>query len=139
MHPSSIRPIAVVIIKKGDLILASSGHDNIKNEDFYRLLGGGIEMGETSQEALKREIKEELDAELKNIKLLEVVENIFTFNGQPGHEICFVYQAEFSDQALYQKQIFNILDSQLGHTATWVPVDESSRIYPGVAKELLMS
>ena len=137
MSPSSIRPMAVAIIKKDDLVLASSGHDNIKNEDFYRLPGGGIEMGETSREALEREIKEEFDAELKNIKLLEVVENIFTFNGQLGHEICFIYQADFADQALYQKQIFNILDSQLGHTATWVSIDKTERIYPNGVSRLL--
>jgi len=131
--------MTVAIIRKGDLVLASSGHDNIKNEDFYRLPGGGIEMGETSREALEREIKEEFDAELKNIKLLEVVENIFTFNGQLGHEICFIYQADFADQSLYQKQVFNILDSHLGHTATWIPVNKTSRIYPQVAKELLIS
>jgi len=133
MQPFSIRPLAVVVIRQGNLILAGSGHDDTKNDDFYRLPGGGIEMGETSLEALKREIREEFAAELKNIKFLKVVENIFTFNGQLGHEICFIYQADFVDQSLYQKSVFNILDSQLGHTATWIPADQTARIYPSGA------
>jgi 8-oxo-dGTP pyrophosphatase MutT (NUDIX family) len=40
--------------------LVAHGHDSVKSEDFYRPLGGGIEFGELSEAALRREIKEEL-------------------------------------------------------------------------------
>ena len=40
--------------------MVSEGYDKIKNQTFYRCLGGGIGFLETSQEALKREYKEEL-------------------------------------------------------------------------------
>ena len=55
-----IRPIVLGIARKDNKILVSKGYDKIKNETFYRCLGGGIEFLETSQEALKREYKEEL-------------------------------------------------------------------------------
>ena len=55
-----IRPIVLGIARKDNKILVSEGYDKIKNETFYRCLGGGIEFLETSKEALKREYKEEL-------------------------------------------------------------------------------
>jgi 8-oxo-dGTP pyrophosphatase MutT (NUDIX family) len=67
-------------------------------------LGGGIEFGEDSRAALVREIEEELKAEVENIQLLGVLENLFVFEGQPGHEIVFVYDAEFVDKTLYQQE-----------------------------------
>lgn len=77
MLEGSIRPLTLAVIKKDNCFLACPGHDNTKNEDFFRLIGGGVDFGENSLEALKREIKEELDAELVNCKLLSVLENIF--------------------------------------------------------------
>ncbi len=55
-----IRPIVLGIARNGNKILVSEGYDKIKDQKFYRCLGGGIEFLETSQEALKREYKEEL-------------------------------------------------------------------------------
>ena len=55
-----IRPIVLGIARKNNKILVSEGYDKVKNQTFYRCLGGGIEFLETSQEALKREYKEEL-------------------------------------------------------------------------------
>lgn len=55
-----IRPIVLGIVKRNNKILVSKGYDKKKNQTFYRCLGGGIEFLETSEEALKREFKEEL-------------------------------------------------------------------------------
>lgn len=55
-----IRPIVLGIARKDNKILVGEGYDKIKKQTFYRCLGGGIEFLETSQEALKREYKEEL-------------------------------------------------------------------------------
>lgn len=43
----------------------------ILDGDIYNMIGGKIEDGETSEEALIRETKEEIGYELKNIKYLE--------------------------------------------------------------------
>ena len=59
-----IRPIVLGIAIKNNKILVSGGYDKIKNQTFYRCLGGGIEFLETSQEALKREYKEELNIDI---------------------------------------------------------------------------
>jgi len=106
-----IRNLTLGIIRNNGRILVSPGYDKVKDSSFYRLLGGGIDFGETAIDALHREFREELDVEITNCKLLTVRENIFTFDGKPYHEICFIYEAEFVDQALYKKEEFKILDA----------------------------
>ncbi len=134
-----IRGLSIAIIKNNGRILVSPGYDKVKNERFFRLIGGGIEFGESSLEALKREMKEELDAELINYKLVATLENIFTFNGEPGHEICFIYEADFKDPANYEIEEFMILDSQEEGRAIWLDITgaKDKNIFPdGVANFL---
>lgn len=48
-------------------------------------------------DAFIREIHEETETEITNIKYIGTLENIFTFNGGAGHEIVQVYDASFVD------------------------------------------
>lgn len=92
-----IRPIVICVFRKNDSILVAEGVDPGTGNYYYRPVGGGIEYGERSSDALIREMKEELDAEICNLHLLGTIENIFTFNGDLGHEMVQVYDAEFVD------------------------------------------
>jgi len=134
-----IRPIAIAIIKNKGRILVSPGYDQVKDQRFYRLLGGGIDFGETAIAALKREFKEELDAEIINCSLLRTSENIFTFDGEPYHEICFIYEADFKDPSFYEQEEFKILDSQSNSRAIWLEIADSKdkNIFPEGVHELL--
>jgi ADP-ribose pyrophosphatase YjhB (NUDIX family) len=76
MDTTRIRPIAVCLFRHDNRILVSEGFDTVKQDYYYRPLGGGIEYGEMSSDALVREIREELDAEIENVRLLGVLENI---------------------------------------------------------------
>lgn len=58
---------------------------------FHRLIGGGVELGETHREAIVREIAEELNAEVHDLRYLGTVENIFRYNEELGHEIVALY------------------------------------------------
>lgn len=60
-------------------------------EGYHRLVGGGVEPGETHREALLREVREELGAEVRDLQYLGCVESIFTINGATGHEVVFVH------------------------------------------------
>ena len=67
-----IRVVAAVI-KDGDKIFATErGYGDFKGG--WEFPGGKIEAGETPQEALKREIKEELDVDIEVHDLIETVE-----------------------------------------------------------------
>lgn len=135
-NSEAIRALSLAIIKNDkNQILVSPGYDKIKKESFYRLLGGGVEFGESSLQALRREFKEELNVELKNCRLLQVFENIFYFNGTLGHEIDFVYEADFIDSSNYKSERFNILDSNEEGYAIWLDLKDINDkiIYPDIS------
>ena len=92
--PTTIRPLALAVIRRNDRILVFRGEDPTKAEVFYRPLGGGIEFGETGETAVRRELREEIGAELVNIRPLGALENLFTYNGGAGHEIILLFEAD---------------------------------------------
>lgn len=136
---STIRPIALGVIWRGDALLVFEGRDELKGETFYRPLGGGIEFGEASQDALRREFVEELAAEVTVGERVGVLENVYTWRGRRGHEIAFMFDAEFADPALYARDEFKILDDDA--TARWVDFadfrDGTKILYPRGLTELL--
>ena len=56
-------------------------------DDFWSLPGGRVSMGETAEEALIREMREEIGVEVIAERLLWVVENFFEYDGTPFHEL----------------------------------------------------
>ena len=94
-----IRAVALAAIRRDDHLLVFGGRDSVKQASFERLFGGGIERGEYAADAVVREIREELEAEIADVRLLGVIENIFTLDGKREHEIAFVFEARFADSA----------------------------------------
>lgn len=79
------------IIKKGDKYLVVRMNRN----DFYCLVGGHVGLGEDTQTAVVREIKEELCKDVKVVALSAIIENFFTNKkGKRFHELCFAYNLE---------------------------------------------
>jgi 8-oxo-dGTP pyrophosphatase MutT (NUDIX family) len=132
-----IRPLAIAVVKRGDELLVSEGRDDVKGETFYRPLGGGIEFGEPAEIALRREFQEELGAELTDVVLLGVLENIFTVFGHPGHEIVFVYEAELADRSWYERDdLGTVLDE--GSPILWRDFTGGGQhLYPDGLADLL--
>lgn len=65
----SLAPAVIVLIRRGDEILLARGR-NFKSE-FYGLIAGFVETGETLEEAVKREVKEETGLNIKNIRYFD--------------------------------------------------------------------
>lgn len=124
MHKQGeIRVLALGIIQDGDRIFISQGYDPVKQKTFYRAMGGGVDFGETSLEALKREFQEEIQAELTNIKYLGCQENLFVFNGKQGHEILQIFKCDFVDQKFYQLESLTFAEGERKKTALWVNIE----------------
>jgi ADP-ribose pyrophosphatase YjhB (NUDIX family) len=122
---SRIRPLAICLFRHQGMILAARGYDEVKQQTFYRPLGGGIEFGETAREAIERELAEEIGAQVYDLEYLCTLENIFTFNGQPGHEIILVFDGKFVDEAWHSRPVFEGKEDNLeSFVAEWKPVSD---------------
>lgn len=95
-----IRPLALCIFRRGDKILLARGYDSSKGETFYRPIGGKIEFGESAARTVAREVMEELAVEVADIIYLGALENIFHYEGKPGHEIVLIFDGRFVDESL---------------------------------------
>ncbi|AAY37679.1 MULTISPECIES: NUDIX hydrolase [Pseudomonas] len=103
MSEPRIRHLAICVFNHRGKILVNPFHDPMKRQLLFRPLGGGVEFGEKSIDAITREIREELNLPIANPRLLGTLESIFTYLGEPGHEVVQVYDAEFEDSTLYEK------------------------------------
>ena len=120
-----VRPIALCVIRRHGNLLVFEGYDTVKKDHFYRPLGGTIEFGERSSVTAAREMAEELNAEIRNVRWLGVLENIFTVHGQPGHEIVMLYEADFVDKTMYERSpIWGQEDDGSPIKAVWKPLDD---------------
>lgn len=118
-----IRPIAICVFRHHGRILVAEGFDPLKQQTFYRPLGGSIEFGELSRDTIVREMREELDAEATELRFLGALENAFTYNGEPGHEIVLVYDGRFSDTTIYERPVlYGREDSGAHFKAVWKPL-----------------
>ena len=139
-----IRSIAICVFRKDNKILAAEGYDSIKGATFYRPLGGGIEFGEGSAETICRELMEEIGFEVDrdSLKYLGAVENIFTFNGTPGHEIVLVYDGALKELGLYEQAMIVGKEANGENIrAMWKNLDEfgegKSILYPTGLLEMI--
>jgi 8-oxo-dGTP pyrophosphatase MutT (NUDIX family) len=143
MSNEKIRPIAICIFLNDDRILVAEASDTRKNQIFYRPLGGTIEFGEHSQDTIRRELREEIGAEISDLHYLGTLENIFTYEGRRGHEIVLVYDARFIDQTLYEKELIEGFEVDIGKPfkIVWKGIEEFSSgqppVYPDGLLELL--
>ena len=62
-------------------------------DDFWSLPGGKVELGEESEQALRRQIRAQLDCEIEITRLLWLVENFFERGGEKFHELGLYFLA----------------------------------------------
>ena len=129
MKPNHIRAIAICLFRHGNQLLVAEGYDEVKRQTFYRPLGGTIEFGEYSHQTILREIREELGAEVDHVTYLFTLENVFTHNGQPGHEIIMIYDGAFTDETLYRRERLEASeDNGQPFVARWMTLDAFARV-----------
>mgnify|MGYP006421657957 CR=1 FL=1 len=120
---NNIRVLALGIIRCGDRLFLSQGYDANKQQTFYRAMGGGVDFGEYSRDALIREFQEEIQADLTNIRYVACLENIFVYNGQPGHELIQLYQCDFANPDWYETPEVTFWEGKRQKKALWVEME----------------
>lgn len=105
-------------------LLVTPNFDSVKRKPHFRLPGGQIEFGERSAVTLAREMLEEFDAEVEVLELLDVVQNVFYFEGRPRHEIVFIHRARFIDDAFYRRGELPNIEPSSNEVSKWLPVAE---------------
>jgi len=85
--------VAALIIQNNKILIAKN-----QNNPLYYIIGGGIEVFETSEEAITREIFEEIGIDMKIDKLVFVHERLYqSYYNIKSHEIVFFYLMKWSN------------------------------------------
>ena len=90
-----IRVKALGLHWRGDRLLAAEVCNDAGRLKGVRPLGGTVEFGETADAAVIREFQEELGITITTRGAPVWMENLFTHEGQPGHEIIAVFDVTF--------------------------------------------
>lgn len=136
-----VRPLALGVPFRGEEVLVAA-YDPDAVESFYRPIGGGVEFGESSREAVVREFQEELGLSVTPVEFLGTLENRFEFSGEAGHEIVLVHEVAFEDGRVADRDRYEGTDEGgVTYGARWATVDElvasEAPLYPdGVATVL---
>lgn len=113
--------VVAAIIKRGDKVLATErGYGEYK--DWWEFPGGKIEQGETPEEALKREIHEELAADISiDRHVTDVSYDYATFHLDMQ---CFLCKLDHSQVHLLEHEDARWLDAADIESVRWLPADE---------------
>ncbi|MCI6113551.1 MAG: (deoxy)nucleoside triphosphate pyrophosphohydrolase [Rikenellaceae bacterium] len=112
--------VVAAIIRRGNEIFATQrGYGEFK--DWWELPGGKIEPGESPQQALVREIREELDATIEVGELLQTVE----WDYPTFHLTMHCFWCELTCEALHlnEHEAASWLDREHLRSVKWLPAD----------------
>ena len=115
----TIRVVAAIIIEKEKVFATQRGYGELK--DGWEFPGGKIEPGETPQQALKREIREELDTEIIVGELIDTIEYDY-----PAFHLsmdCFWCQVLEGNLTLKEAEAAKWLTKEQLDSVAWLPAD----------------
>ena len=87
--------VAGVAIHEGSVLLHRAQHD-----PYWTLPGGRAEHGETAEQTIRREMREELATDVDVVRLLWLAENFFDLNGLVYHELALYFLIRFPENSL---------------------------------------
>lgn len=132
--------VSGLIIKNNKLLLVDMG-----DSGFLCLPGWYVELGETTEEAVRRELKEEIQKDVKIEKYLGVVENYFINKySKKMHEISFYYLMDFVSNDIDDND-FTLVENDKGRTIKldfkWIDINDLDDfdVRPALLKNIINS
>lgn len=116
----TIEVVAAIIIKDGKVFATRRGYGEFQG--WWEFPGGKMEAGESPQEALKREIHEELDAAVEVKELLETVEWDYPDFHLTMH--CFICSLLSESLHLNEHEAASWLTHETLRSVRWLPADK---------------
>ncbi|HIT61636.1 MAG TPA: (deoxy)nucleoside triphosphate pyrophosphohydrolase [Candidatus Fimousia stercorigallinarum] len=116
----TIKVVAAIILHEGRVFATQRGYGEFK--DGWEFPGGKVEDGESLQNALIREIREELDTEIEVGKLLDTVE--YDYPKFHLSMACFLCTIKSGNLVLKEHEAAKWLDSHTLDSVEWLPADQ---------------
>lgn len=110
--------------------------------DYYYSVGGAVKLGETAEDAVKREVFEETGIEYEVDRLLLVHENFFedasVLKGVKFHEISFYFLMKSQGKKEINKESYSSSSREYMH---WIPIEKLGeiKVFPGFLQEKLLN
>lgn len=117
----TIRVTAAIIIEKHMVFATQRGYGEFK--DGWEFPGGKIEPNEAPEDAIVREIKEELDTEIEVVELLDTVEYDY-----PEFHLsmdCFICRIKSGNLVLKEHEAARWLTRETLGSVEWLPADQA--------------
>ncbi len=115
----TIKVVAAIIIHEGKVFATQRGYGEFK--DGWEFPGGKVEENETLEDALVREIKEELDTEIEVGELLGTVE--YDYSKFHLSMDCFICSIKSGNLVLKEHEAAKWLEKENLDSVDWLPAD----------------
>ena len=129
---------AAIIVEDGCVLFAGN-----EKEDYLYSIGGAVHMGETAEDAVKREVLEETGVEYAVDHLAVIHENFFNENtgslkGMECHEIALYYMMKPRGSRELNSESFTM---GVRETMHWIPIGKLGKYkaFPSFMKDYLQS
>jgi ADP-ribose pyrophosphatase YjhB (NUDIX family) len=114
-------PVVGDPVDPSDELLVFDGYDG--DDPFHRFLGGTVEFGEHSREAVVREFREEVGERFVVAGRVGTFEDVFEYEGATDHQVWRVYEGHLAADWPYERDTFAYEeDGGSEHVARWLSV-----------------
>ena len=116
-----VQVVAALICRDGEVFATQRGYGDYK--DWWEFPGGKVEPGETPEEALRREIREELDTEIEVGDYLMTIEYDY-----PDFHLsmrCYLCTITEGYPVLLEHEAARWLTADTLDTVSWLPADQT--------------
>ena len=122
--------VCAIILHEGKILATKD-----RNSPYFYLPGGRVKLHEPAEQAIVREVREELDVEPKILRPLWLNQGFFTedVTGVRFHELCLYYLVDISETDLLARgSSFTMLENGHPHYYEWIPLSrlENEYLYP---------